>query len=158
MIIVGKKNGMGERTEYNSSESYSSPPSLLLLLILLRTLVFSMLFVSVCFSFFVFFPLLFHSKHHAIHIQHTTAAGVFLGVAVSLGAGAFPEGLLASCLALSAGATFHLASGTVLAPVLAIPANVGGPVQALLEVAALATGAAGVVGVGLAESWAGIGH
>ncbi|CAM9818788.1 unnamed protein product [Scytosiphon promiscuus] len=98
------------------------------------------------------------SKHHAIHIQHTTAAGVFLGVAISLGAGAFPEGLLASCLALSAGATFHLASGTVLGPVLAIPADVGGPFQGLLEVAALAAGAAGVVAVGLAEGWAGIGH
>ncbi|CAM9165736.1 unnamed protein product [Ectocarpus sp. 12 AP-2014] len=98
------------------------------------------------------------SKHHAIHIQHTTAAGVFLGVAISLGAGAFPEGLLAACLALSAGATFHLASGPVLGPVLAIPADVGGPVQGLLEVAALAAGAAGVVAIGLAEGWAGIGH
>eukprot|EP00903_Cladosiphon_okamuranus_P020521 g18838.t1 len=96
------------------------------------------------------------SKHHAIHIQHTTAAGVFLGVAVSLGAGAFPEGLLAACLALSAGATFHLASGTVLGPVLAIPAD--GPAQGLLEVAALAAGAAGVVAVGMAEAWAGIAH
>ncbi|CAM9804760.1 unnamed protein product [Ectocarpus sp. 4 AP-2014] len=98
------------------------------------------------------------SKHHAIHVQHTTAAGVFLGVAISLGAGAFPEGLLAACLALSAGATFHLASGPVLGPVLAIPADVGGPVQGLLEVAALAAGAAGVVAIGLAEGWAGIGH
>lgn len=104
------------------------------------------------------FPFLARSKHHAIHVQHTTAAGVFLGVAISLGSGAFPEGLLASCLALSAGATFHLASGTVLGPVLAIPADVGGPVQGLLEVAALAAGAAGVVAVGLAEGWAGIGH
>lgn len=98
------------------------------------------------------------SKHHAIHIQHTTAAGVFLGVAISLGAGAFPSGLLAACLALSAGATFHLASGTVLGPVLAIPADVGGSAQAFLEVGALAAGAGGVVAIGLAEKWAGIGH
>lgn len=99
-----------------------------------------------------------NSKHHAIHIQHTTAAGVFLGVAISLGASAFPEGLLSACLALSAGATFHLASGTVLGPVLAIPANVGGATHAFLEVAALAAGAAGVVAVGIAEKWAGLGH
>lgn len=97
-----------------------------------------------------------HSKHHAIHVQHTTAAGVFLGAAISLGSSAFPEGLLAACLALSAGATFHLASGTVLGAVLAIPAE--RPKQGLLEVAALGAGAAGVVAVGLAESWAGIGH
>lgn len=77
-------------------------------------------------------------------------------MAISLGAGAFPEGLLAACLALSAGATFHLASGTVLGPVLAIPAD--GPAQGLSEVAALAAGAAGVVAVGMAEAWAGIAH
>ena len=99
-----------------------------------------------------------NSKHHAIHIQHTTAAGVFLGVAISLGASAFPEGLLSVCLALSAGATFYLASGTVLGPVLAIPANVGGAAHAFLEVVALAAGAAGVVAVGVAEKWAGLGH
>ena len=79
-------------------------------------------------------------------------------MAISLGASAFPEGLLSVCLALSAGATFYLASGTVLGPVLAIPANVGGAAHAFLEVVALAAGAAGVVAVGVAEKWAGLGH
>lgn len=99
-----------------------------------------------------------NSKHHAIHLQHNTAAGVFVGVAISLGASAFPAGLLTTCLALSAGATFHLASGTVLGPVLAIPADVGGSSQGILEVAALAAGAAGVIALGFAEKWAGVAH
>lgn len=83
---------------------------------------------------------------------------MFLGVAISLGAGAFPTGFLSVLLALSAGATFHLASGTILGPVLAIPAGIGGPSQAFLEILALAGGALGVVAVGFAEKVAGIGH
>lgn len=61
-------------------------------------------------------------------------------------------------LALSAGATFHLASGTILGPVLAIPPGVGGSDHALLELVAVVTGAGGVVAIGFAEKLAGLGH
>lgn len=98
------------------------------------------------------------SKHHAIHVQHTTAAGVFLGLAISLTAGAFPSGLLSVLLALSAGATFQLASGTILGPVLAIPAGVGGARHAFLELLAMTAGAGGVVAIGAAEKMVGLGH
>lgn len=81
-----------------------------------------------------------------------------MGLAISLGAGAFPTGLLRFLLAVSAGATFHLASGTVLGPVLAIPGEVGGSTHSLQEVFALSAGAGWVVAYGFAEKWAGLGH